>query len=106
MTARLLEVEAGLTVIEAGSGEEALALCATQSIVVVVTDMVMPRMGGRDLGRQIRAQWPQTQLLFVTGFTEVDPEGLPGELLVKPYPFDQFVATVQALADRYWRQVG
>lgn len=101
MTARLLEAEGGLTVVEAGSGAEALALCAAQPIAVVVTDMVMPQMGGRDLGRQVRELWPKTQLLFITGFAEVDREGLPGELMLKPFPFAKFVAAVQALVDRY-----
>jgi CheY-like chemotaxis protein len=103
MTARLLQEEGGFTVLQAAGGDEALELCAHHSIAVVVTDMVMPRMGGSELGRRIKQRWPRTQVLFVTGYAEAVQEGLPGELMVKPYSFDKFVAGIQRLADRYWR---
>jgi CheY-like chemotaxis protein len=104
ITARMLEAEEGLTVLQAGNGDEALGQCATHQIAVVVTDMVMPRMDGRELGRQVKARWPDIKLLFVTGFADIDPNHLPGHLMVKPYPVEQLVGTVQALADSYWSE--
>ena len=40
------------------------------SIVMVVTDVVMPRMGGIELARRLRLSQPDLPILFVTGYVE------------------------------------
>jgi DNA-binding NtrC family response regulator len=38
-----------------------------ESVVLVVSDIVMPQMGGLDLYKEIQTQWPEIQVLFITG---------------------------------------
>jgi CheY-like chemotaxis protein len=101
MFTRMLS-EAGFDVLEASNGLEALERCAREDIAVVVTDLKMPRMGGDELARRIMGQWPGVRLVFVTAYPEARAASLPGQLLLKPFPPEDLVATVRGLADRYW----
>ena len=62
----------GYTVLEARTGPEALTLWRDRGTKVdlVVTDMVMPEMGGRELATYLRSERPQVPLLFMSGYTE------------------------------------
>jgi two-component system, cell cycle sensor histidine kinase and response regulator CckA len=64
----------GYTVLEASDGEEALALCEQHDGVIhlVVSDVVMPRMGGRELAERLSAVRPELQVLYVSGYTDDD----------------------------------
>ena len=67
---RMLE-GAGYRVLEARHGEDALDVLAQEGAVdILVTDVVMPQMGGRDLATQVRMQFPGTPVLFMTGYTD------------------------------------
>ena len=68
---RILE-RSGYRVLEAEHGAEALAQCASHrgAIDLVVSDIVMPTMGGRELAERLRALRPHSRLLFVSGFTD------------------------------------
>ena len=72
-SARLLR-RAGYTVIETANGTDAFAGFEQNpsSVDVLVTDMVMPAMGGRDLARKIRAIDPGMPIIFVSGYTDDD----------------------------------
>jgi PAS domain S-box-containing protein len=61
----------GHEVIEAADGEGALAVLARLSprIDLVISDLVMPRMGGRELGENLRARGYRAPLLFMSGYT-------------------------------------
>ncbi|HYQ02795.1 MAG TPA: ATP-binding protein [Polyangiaceae bacterium] len=62
----------GYRVIDACNGEEALVVCATSSeeIVLLITDVVMPRMNGEQLANQLLALRPALKVLFISGYTE------------------------------------
>ncbi|MBB4639520.1 PAS domain S-box protein [Longimicrobium terrae] len=82
----------GYTVLDAGDGEEGLKVAAAYDgrIDLVVTDVVMPRMGGRELARRLSESRPETRVIFTSGFTEdsvLRPETFePGaHFLPKPY---------------------
>ena len=64
--------QAGYQTIEASDGQQALDLYTVHShrIVMVVTDVVMPRMGGIELAKRLRALRSDIPLLFVTGYVE------------------------------------
>ncbi|MGK7311564.1 MAG: response regulator [Candidatus Longimicrobiales bacterium M2_2A_002] len=90
MVCRSLE-RAGYRVLEAEDGVEALEVCEREpGIDLVLTDMVMPEMGGRDLAKQVRARYPGIQVLYMSGHP--DPDGAQplaldddAELLEKPF---------------------
>ena len=72
MVARALEGQ-GLTVIEAANGEEALRLAEKRmagSIDLLLTDVVMPRMGGIELAEQFKTCYPRTRVLLTSGYTD------------------------------------
>jgi two-component system cell cycle sensor histidine kinase/response regulator CckA len=82
---RILE-SAGYRVIEAGSAENALRICAAYSdaIDLLVTDLRMPTMDGRELTRRARELRPELPVLVVTGLPDDAP--LPSdEVLAKPF---------------------
>jgi len=62
----------GYTVIEAENGEVGLRLAEahTAPIHMVITDVVMPGMGGRELAKRLLESRPQAKVLYLSGYTE------------------------------------
>jgi CheY-like chemotaxis protein len=62
----------GYRVLVANNGSEALQLAAetSEEIHLLVTDVVMPQIGGRELSRRLLALRPDLKILFVSGYTE------------------------------------
>jgi CheY-like chemotaxis protein len=63
---------AGYEILEALGGEEALRIADEfdGTIDLLLTDVVMPGLGGRELGERIRELHPRTALLFMSGYTQ------------------------------------
>ena len=70
--ARTILRKQGYTVLEASNGVEALALSAKHEgrIDLLVTDVVMPRMSGRELVEKLLPQRPQLKVLFMSGYMD------------------------------------
>ena len=66
--------EAGCTVFQASDGEEGMAQFRRHGhqIDVVVLDLTMPRLGGDEVFRRIRASRPGTRIILCSGYTEED----------------------------------
>ncbi|HTZ38088.1 MAG TPA: PAS domain-containing protein [Stellaceae bacterium] len=62
----------GYTVLEAKSGEAALELMGTTAdpIDLLITDVVMPKMDGPGLVREVRETHPEMKVIFISGYTE------------------------------------
>jgi CheY-like chemotaxis protein len=61
--------EAGYSVVSAGHPTSALALAASdRSLDLLVTDVIMPRMSGRDLAQRLSAERPGLRVLYVSGY--------------------------------------
>jgi len=68
-TTKMLEVM-GYTVIQADSPEQAIALCERgETFDLVLTDVVMPGMNGREMAERIRSVRPGVKVLFMSGYT-------------------------------------
>jgi signal transduction histidine kinase len=72
---------AGYKVLEAQNGKEALLLSEhhTGPIDLLLTDVVMPRMGGRELAQQLSQKRPELRILFMSGYPD-DTSAHPGVL--------------------------
>jgi len=71
MAARKALSRGGFNVIEARNGEEALQRWREGTTVdLVISDLVMPEMGGRDLATLLRADAPRLKVLFTSGYTD------------------------------------
>jgi len=64
--------KAGYIVSLADTAERALDTLRTQSVDLVLTDLMMPGMGGMELLAQIHEHWPQTQVVMMTGHGTVE----------------------------------
>jgi CheY-like chemotaxis protein len=62
----------GYTVIEATDGDDALRIAQnhTGRIGLMITDVIMPHMGGAQLAETLAAARPQMKVLFVSGYAE------------------------------------
>jgi len=60
------------TVFRANDGPEGLALLQEQEVDIVVTDIRMPKMDGFEVLRAVRQTSPQTEVIMVTGFGDID----------------------------------
>jgi PAS domain S-box-containing protein len=84
-TAAMLD-DMGHVVVEAGSGEEALAALRKENFDLVITDQVMPRMTGVELMQAIEREWPGLPVILATGYAEL-PHGVQvkAPMLNKPF---------------------
>ena len=96
----------GYTVLQASQGEEALKLLGEcrRKIDLMLTDVVMPKMGGRELVTRIAALQPGMTVLYMSGYTEysspqrTDPP--LGELIPKPFSLATLGGKVREMLDR------
>ncbi len=94
MSVRSLELH-GFQVHAAASGAEALAILRTTPIDLVVSDIMMPQMTGRQLAERIRETWATIPILLMTGYSEEPVGGF--ELLPKPFTPAALAERVQSL---------
>ena len=91
----------GFDVLAAADGRKALEIASTRNVDLLVTDLVMPRMGGRELARRLRAENDALPILFVSGYDSANPlEESSGErmsFLQKPVPPSRLVLEVKRL---------
>jgi PAS domain S-box-containing protein len=96
----------GYTVLEARNGAEALELGRqfTSPIHLLVTDVVMPKMSGRELAERLVTIHRETRVLYMSGYTDgaigqhgvLDPHT---ELLQKPFTFEALAQKVRKVLD-------
>jgi two-component system cell cycle sensor histidine kinase/response regulator CckA len=62
----------GYEVLEAANGQDALALCREhgQRVELLITDVLMPQMGGRELVERLQTQGHNMKVLYVSGYTD------------------------------------
>jgi two-component system cell cycle sensor histidine kinase/response regulator CckA len=96
----------GYTVLLASNGHEALAVASSteRPIQLIVTDVVMPSLGGRALVDRLRATRPNIRVLYATGYVgdEVVRRGgldPTANLLHKPFTAEQLLTAVRRAID-------
>jgi two-component system, cell cycle sensor histidine kinase and response regulator CckA len=98
--------EYGYRVLTAGNGSEGLRLCDEfpEKIDLIVTDVVMPQMSGRELAMKARTLRPDTLVLYMSGFTDdaVVRHGVSADdlcFIQKPFSPDALARQVRAVLD-------
>jgi CheY-like chemotaxis protein len=82
----------GYRVVEAANGEDAIARCRHHDghFDLLLTDVVMPHLGGRQLAQQLHERYPQMKVLFISGYMDdaILREGLSRDgMAFLPKPF-------------------
>jgi CheY-like chemotaxis protein len=106
LIARALRVQ-GYRVLEAGNGVEALGIVEGHEgapIALLVTDVTMPKMSGRDLARQVALLLPQLKVLFLSGYSDgsiaSDGQLAPGvNFMQKPFSMEALARRVRSVLD-------
>ena len=96
----------GYTVLAAVDGIEALALAAAHpgAIDVLLTDVVMPRMSGRELADRLLVARPALRLLFMSGYPAdtVVRHGVAESrvgFIQKPFEADELAVAIRRVVD-------
>ena len=93
-------------IVDAADGVEALdrleSLGGGQLVDLLVTDVLMPRMGGLPLATQMRIRQPTIRVLFISGYSGgvlplVQAFAQPAILLEKPFTVEELLASVDRL---------
>ena len=101
-------LEDHFSVFTAASAEEGLAVMDSEFVQIVVSDQRMPGTSGVEFLRGVRAQWPDTVRLILSGHTDaqdiiagINDAGI-WQYLLKPWHPDQLLLTLQSAAE-LWR---
>ncbi|HEV7745398.1 MAG TPA: PAS domain S-box protein [Pyrinomonadaceae bacterium] len=105
LTKTILESN-GYQVLEAMSGAQALSIYKDHAgpVNLIVTDVVMPRMGGRELAESLKTLSPKIKVLYVSGYTDdaIVRHGLLDQkmaFLQKPFTPDALLRKVREVLD-------
>ena len=98
--------DAGYNVLAAASGEEAIEMYQRkqEEIVLVILDVVMPGLGGKETFSKLKAMNPMIKVLLSSGFSadgevgEIIKEGASG-YVQKPYKDDELIYGIQEILD-------
>ena len=97
---RKILLREGYDVFEAGDAKEAMQIVRQQDVDLLLTDVVMPEVNGRQLAEQVLALRPQVRVLYVSGFTDetaVESGNYPpgSMLLQKPFTLGSLLKKVK-----------
>jgi response regulator RpfG family c-di-GMP phosphodiesterase len=96
----------GFRCLEAGNGEEAIEQLERQPVMLIMSDLRMPRMDGIELLRHVRSRWPDTAIVMITAVADVEVAVSclaigAMDYLTKPFHLEEVRARVrQALEKR------
>ncbi len=105
LTCEILE-SYGYKIIAAENGREALQICGEKNYKfdLLLTDVVMPKMGGHELAEQLSKKYPQLRILFTSGYTEdakiqYEMNESPAEFIHKPFTPNALASKVREILD-------
>jgi PAS domain S-box-containing protein len=104
LVAQMLESK-GYTVVAAETTEEAVELAQSELVDLVLTDLVMPRISGRELASRVREIRPDARVLFMSGYADeaVARQGTleaGSAFIEKPFSANDLARSVREVLDR------
>ena len=106
-TLHTLVGDSGYEVISASDGLEALDWLSRVPVDLIVTDLLMPNMGGHDLVARVRAteEWAKIPILLMSGYGDFPPySDLPVDAIqLKPFEVQDLLVRIQELIERRTR---
>ncbi|HSV53646.1 MAG TPA: response regulator, partial [Burkholderiaceae bacterium] len=103
---RRLFRSSGYRVVTATSGAEALTLLEGEPVDLIFSDMRMPGMDGAQLLEQVRARWPGTARVLLTGYADMRSTisaintGEVYRYITKPWNDEEILATARQVFER------
>jgi signal transduction histidine kinase/ActR/RegA family two-component response regulator len=104
--------KAGYTVLRASRGSEALEILRTHEdpIHMMLTDIVMPGMNGRELADRVKAMRPEIRILYMSGYSDDavlrrGVESATAEFIPKPFSLTTLTARIRDILDPPAEQV-
>jgi PAS domain S-box-containing protein len=104
--ARDVLLRQGYTVLEAANGDEALRISETHAAAIhlLLTDVIMPGMGGRELAGRLTATRPETKVLYTSGYADdaalqQGPSASGPAFLEKPFTATALARKVREVLD-------
>lgn len=101
-TVAVILSNSGFSAVAAYSGEQALEAARAQQPDIVLTDVLMPKMTGVELGIQIRSEFPQVRVLLFSGqaatselMRKAHDQGHDFELFPKPIHPEELIAKLK-----------
>ena len=98
----------GYNCLEAADGLEALGIVkgGPQSLDLILTDVLMPEMGGAELARHVADLRPDLPIVFMSGYSD-DPvvrtlERAPSLFLAKPFTATALAEKIRTALERPW----
>jgi CheY-like chemotaxis protein len=96
----------GYRVLDTANGDEAIAMLTLQPVDLLLTDVVMPQVSGREIAERARLHRPDLPVLFMSGYSQgvLGPRrGIEDDvpLIQKPFNEQALVNKVQALLSQH-----
>ncbi len=95
--------EAGINIVTTTNPDAVVSLFQQHDLDILITDLNLPNCNGIDLAFKIKQLYPDTKIVFMTGYNELaDNEEklmrhLGSKILHKPFPIDSLISTIGLL---------
>lgn len=94
----------GYRTIEAGDAKQALQILETETVDLIISDVIMPGMDGFQLAKLVQKKYPEIKIQLASGFTDNrhsddETEILQAEMINKPYQANVLLKRIRQLLD-------
>ena len=90
----------GFSTLISSGGEEALGMIDACQPQVVLLDMMMPGLGGKDVLAEIKRKHPDILVIFLTGLSHGEPGPERVDYLIKPVNIDELIQKIRSISAR------
>ena len=99
-------LQAGYGCVEASDGQEALVRLSHEAVHLVLTDVLMPGMGGAELAARLARERPGIRIMFMSGYSEHPVvrkvQRVPTLFLAKPFTMGALMSKIRQVLDEPW----